>query len=50
MKTSIPRGMTYLTYRGKVLNDKKTIEVNNIGEEATIVMSQNIVRMIGKMK
>ena len=28
-KTSIPRGMTHLANRGKVLNDGKTIEENN---------------------
>ena len=29
-KTSIPRGMTYLVHQGKMLNDKKTLEENNI--------------------
>ena len=39
MKTSIPRSITYLVHQGKVLNDKKTAEENNIGAEATIEMS-----------
>ena len=39
MKTSIPQGITHLVHQGKVLNDKKTMEENNIGAEATIEMS-----------
>ena len=39
MKTSIRRGITYLVHEGKVLNDKKTTEENNIGAEPTIEMS-----------
>ena len=31
--------MTYLVHHGKVLNEKRTIEENNIGTETTIVMS-----------
>ena len=46
MKTSIPRGITYLVHQGKVLNDQTTIEENNTGAEATIGMSQ---RLIGGM-
>ena len=46
MKTSIPRGITYLDHQGKVLHDKKTMEENNIGAEATIEMS---LRLLGGM-
>ena len=38
-KSAIPRGMTYLVHNGKVLNEKRTIEENNIGTETTIEMS-----------
>ena len=31
--------MTYLVHHGKVMNEKKTIEENNIGTETTIVLS-----------
>ena len=47
MKTSIPRGLTIFTHQGKVLNDKKTREENNIGAEATIEMS---LRLLGGME
>ena len=46
-KTSIPRGMTYFANQGKVLYDRKIIEENNIGAEATIEMS---LRIMGGMK
>ena len=45
-KTSIPRGMMYLASQGKVLNDKTTIEENNIEAGTTIEMS---LRIIGGM-
>ena len=35
--------MAYLVHQGKVLNDKKTIEENNIGTEATIEMCLRIL-------
>ena len=47
MKTSTLRGITYLVHQGKVLNDKKTIEENNIGAEVTIEMS---LRLLGGME
>ena len=47
MKTSIPQGVTYLVHQGKVLNDKKTTEENNLGAEATIEMS---LRLLGEME
>ena len=47
MKTSIPRDITYLVHQGKVLNDKKATEENNIEAEATIEMS---LRLLGGMK
>ena len=47
MKTSIPRGTTYSVHQGKVPNDEKTIEENNIGAEATIEMS---LRLFGEME
>ena len=36
--------MTYLVHHGKVLNEKRTIEENNIGTETTIEMS---LRLLG---
>ena len=45
-RSSIPRGMTYLVHHGKVMNEKKTIEENNIGTETTIEMS---LRLLGGM-
>ena len=47
MKTSILQGITYLVHQEKVVNDKKTIEENNIGAEATIEMS---LRLLGGME
>ena len=47
MKTSTPRGITYLVHQGKVQNDMKTTEENNIGREATIEMS---LRLLGEME
>ena len=38
--------MTYLVHQGKVMNEKKTIEENNIGAETTIEMSR---RLLGRM-
>ena len=45
-RSSIPRGMTYLLHQGKMMNEKKTIEENNIGAETTIEMS---LRLLGGM-
>ena len=45
--TAIPRGITYLTHQGKVLNDKKTIEESDIEAETTIEMS---LRLLGGME
>ena len=42
----IPRGMTYLVHHGTVMNEKKTIEENNIGAGTTIEMS---LRLLGGM-
>ena len=39
--------MTYLVHHGKVLNEKRTIEENNIGTETTIDMS---LRVLGGME
>ena len=41
----IPRDMTYLAHQGKVMNEKKTIEENNIGAEATLEMSLRLLGM-----
>ena len=38
-KTSISRGMTFLAHQGKMLNDKKTIQENSFGAEASVEMS-----------
>ena len=38
-RCTIPRSMTYLVLHGKVLNEKRTIEENNIGTETTIDVS-----------
>ena len=46
-KSSIPRGMTDLAHQGKVMNEKKTIEENNIGAETTMEMS---LRLLGGME
>ena len=40
----IPRNMTYLVNHGKVLNEKRTTEANNIGTETTIDMSLRLLR------
>ena len=45
-RSTIPRSMTYLVHHGKVLNEKRTIEENNIGTETTIDMS---LRLLGGM-
>ena len=42
MNTSILRGITHLAHQGEVQNDKKTLEENNIGAEATIEMSPRL--------
>ena len=39
--------MMYLVNQGKVLNEKKTIEENNIGIDTTVVMS---LRLLGEME
>ena len=44
-RSLIPRDMTYLAHQGKVMNEKKTKEENNIGAEATLEMS---LRQLGK--
>ena len=44
--SSILRGMTYLAHQGKVMNEKKTIEENNVGAETTIEM---FLRLLGGM-
>ena len=38
-RSQIPRDMTYLAHQGKVVNEKKIIEENNIEAEATLEMS-----------
>ena len=43
-RSAIPQGMTYLVHNGKVLNEKRTKEENNIGTETTIEMS---LRLLG---
>ena len=48
MNTSIPRGITHFAHQGEVQNDKKTLEENNIGAEATIEMS--LPRLSGEME
>ena len=40
--------MTYLVHQGKVLNEKRTIEENNIGTETTIDMSLETAGRNGK--
>ena len=45
-RSAIPRSMTYLVHHGKVLNEKRTIEENNIGTETTIEVS---LRLLGGM-
>ena len=46
-RSSIPRDMTYLVHRGKVMCEKKTIKENIIEAEATIEMS---LRLLGEME
>ena len=42
MNTSIPRGITHFAHQGEVQNDKKTLEENNIGADATIETSPRL--------
>ena len=42
-RSTITPSMTYLVYHGKVLNEKRTIEENNIGTETTIDMSLRLL-------
>ena len=44
-RSLIPRDMTYLVHHGKVMNEKKTVEENNIEAEATLEMS-----LLGRME
>ena len=46
-RSSIPRDMTYLVHKGKVMSGKKTIEENNIEAKATLEMS---LRLLGGME
>ena len=46
-RSAIPRCMTYLVHRGKVLKEKRRIEENNIGTATTIDTS---LRLLGGMK
>ena len=46
-RAAIPRDMMYLVNQGKVLNEKKTIEENNIGIDTTVVVS---LRLLGGME
>ena len=43
-RSSIPRDMTYLVHKGKVMSEKNTIKENNIEAEARIEMS---LRLLG---
>ena len=43
-RSAIPRSMIYLAHHGKVLNEKRTKEENNIGTETLIEMS---LRLLG---
>ena len=45
--SSIPKDMTYLVHKGKMMSEKKTIKENNIKAEATIEMS---LRLLGGME
>ena len=45
-RSFIPRDLTYLVHKGKVVIEKKTIEENNIEAEATLEMS---LRLLGGM-
>ena len=42
-RSAIPRGVTYLVHHGKVLDEKKTKEENNIEAESTIEMSLSLL-------
>ena len=46
-RSAIPRSMTFLVHHGKVLNEERTIQENNIGTETTIDMS---LRLLGGME
>ena len=46
-RSLIPRDLTYLVHKGKVMIEKKTIEENNIEAEATLEMS---LRLLGGME
>ena len=46
-RAAIPRDMMYLVNQGKVLNEKKTSEENNILIDTTVVMS---LRLLGGME
>ena len=46
-RSLIPRDMTYLVHKGKVMSEKKTIEEHNIEAEATLEMS---LRLLGGME
>ena len=46
-RSLIPRDMTYLVHKGKVMIEKKTMEENNIEAEATLEMS---LRLLGGME
>ena len=46
-RSSIPRDMTYLVHKGKVMSEKKAIKENNNEAEATIEMS---LRLLGGME
>ena len=45
--SSIPRDMTYLVHRGKLMSENKTIKENNIEAEATLEM---YLRLLGGME
>ena len=46
-RSLIPPVMTYLVHHGKVMNEKKIIQENNIGTETTIEIS---MRLLGGME
>ena len=46
-RSLIPRDMTCLVHKGKVMSEKKTIKENNIEAEATLEMS---LRLLGGME
>ena len=46
MRTTIPRGITFLSHQGKMLKNKNTIEESNIEVESTIEM---FLRLLGGM-